>query len=768
MVKKYLILLNALLFCLNATAQVGNLTNNTGYQVIADSSGIHAPYFSFSPNSLSRNKHWKGKWIWLNQARFAGYQKTNTLWLPDTASGAVPYQALFRKTMDIAGTPSSAVLFISGDVMFNVYVNDRFVGRGPANIGSDYADNHSPDYWYYSTFDVKPYLKKGKNIIAVAVFASAFEISATTSSRGRFICDLALDNQQAVISTDETWKCNLDTSFSNGGRLLTYDASKAAEGWRKTGYDDSGWASASAVAIADGNKLFNSQIPVPINLPLDALRIMAITGPQAPVVSKADFFKPHKGANEFILDFGKNLPAYISFKAFSDKEDSIVISPYEKLGYQPNRSFKYICRQGFNDYQTPNLSVFRYLKVQVYAKNNLAFQSFKADFSSYPVQYQGQFECSDPFYNELWHIARWTTQMCMNDMLYDSPLHQEPIGCTGDYFIESLNDYYAFGDAWLIRQNLVQTVMMLRKNDYKMFHTSYSLLWVQMMLKYYEYTGDKELVKQLSPDVQKLLDRFGTYLDKDYLLSDAPNYMFMDWIRIKEFNAHHPPAVIGMGYLTMMYYKSLEDGAEINNLTGNYEAGKTDDLLALKIKSALNRRLYVKEKGLYKDGIPFITKVKPGGWLPADKDMVTYSPHVNTLAVLYDIAPKGEQKALMNYVVSQKEYQLQPYFMSYVLAAFHHVNEIDAGLRQVGLWKNGIDSSTYTLKENWDDKTEDGYTGDFSHAWGGSPLLFLSQNILGVSPASPGFKKIKIVPYVGEKSLLQAVRCRWAKIKRSW
>ena len=749
--KKYLILFQTLFYGCFATAQVSYQTNNTSYHVMSDSSGIHTANFNFSANRLAKNKHWVGKWIWLNRSTFARYQKTNTLWLPDTSRNAVPYQALFRKTTSLRTLPGSAVLFISGDVMFNVYVNGHFVGRGPVNIGSDYADKRSPDYWYYSSFNIKPYLTKGKNSIAVTVFASAFEISATTSSSGRFICDLSLNNQPAILSTDDTWKCNLDTGYNNTGRLLTYDANKSKDGWRKTNYDDSDWAMATVISSADGNRLFNSQIPVPISLPLRPVRFMSIINGQMSVPSERDFFKPQSGENEFMLDFGKNMPAYISFKAFSEKGDSIIVSPYEKLDYQSNRSFKYICRQGFNDYHTPNLSVFRYLKIRVYAKNELTFKSFKADFSSYPVQYQGQFECSNPFYNELWRITRWTTQMCMNDMLYDSPLHQEPIGCTGDYFIESLNDYYAFGDAWLIRQNLIQTAMMLRKNGFKMFHTSYSLLWIQMMLKYYEYTGDKELIKQLSPDVQKLLDRFTTYLDNDYLLSDAPNYMFMDWIRIREFNAHHPPAVIGMGYLTMMYYQALKDGSAINQISGNYQIGKRNDLLAAKIKSALNRRLYVKEKGLYKDGIPFITKVKPGEWLPADKDLVTYSPHVNTLAVLYDIAPKNQQVTLMNYVVNQKEYRLQPYFMSYVLAALHHINKIDEGLQQIDLWKNGIDTSTYTLKENWNDKTEDGYSGDYSHAWGGSPLLFMSQSILGISPAGPGFRKIKITPYAGGK-----------------
>ena len=59
-------------------------------------------------------------------------------------------------------------------------------------------------------------------------------------------------------------------------------------------------------------------------------------------------------------------------------------------------------------------------------------------------------------------------------------------------------------------------------------------------------------------------------------------------------------------------------------------------------------------KGLYRDGKPFQTSVKPGQWLPADKDIETFSPHVNLLAVLYDLAPKAQQAAIVEKVLGRK------------------------------------------------------------------------------------------------------------------
>ncbi len=86
--------------------------------------------------------------------------------------------------------------------------------------------------------------------------------------------------------------------------------------------------------------------------------------------------------------------------------------------------------------------------------------------------------------------------------------------------------------------------------------------------------------------------------------------------------------------------------------------------------------------------------------------------------------------------------------MFFVLSACDHAGKFNTlGLDLLKKWENGMDEETYTLKEIWQDITGSGLNGDYSHAWGGSPLYFLSKNILGVNSAIPGGKKIEIVPF---------------------
>jgi len=725
-----------------------SLTHDVNPVISIDSTGISAQPYSFSPDQLFPKTNWQGDWIWLNESQYPDFQETRTVWI--NSQQPCMYRAQFRKEFDLSEIPGQALLCLTADVSFRAYLNGHFIGQGPANIGSDYEDTRPPEHWFFAIHDVRQHLQTGKNILAVEVYAFDLALSEITSGAGKLICDLDTGLNQTLLATDTTWKCQVDTSVSRANGALVFDATQASPDWEKIDFDDRHWPNASVKTAPKTGCLTPSQIPVPIRQPLPATQIRENSPTHKDGKIENSLFAREWQHAGFTLDFGRNLSAYYTFEVTAQAGDTLKFFPREKNS--PNRPLVYICRAGKNHFTTSQLNVFRYLTVEISSENGLKIDSLHALYSSYPVNYGGRFTCSDPFFTQLWDIARWTTQMCMQDLHLDSPMHQEPLACTGDYLIESLSNYHAFGDPWLARQDLIKTARMLQKNGYDMFHTSYSLLWVQMLHNYFQFTGDAQLVHDLLPHVNRLNALFATYLDENFLVSQAPDYMFMDWIKINKFNAHHPPAVIGMGYLSAFYYQSLRLAAEFNALAGDENQSRKNQELAEKIKRGLNQWLWDESKGIYKDGLPFKSRVQPHFWLPADEDIVTYSPHVNTLAVLYDIAPQNYQNQIMDYVIAQKEIDLQPYFSYFVLSALAHIGRFDAdGLAFINKWKNGIDLETYTLKENWQDKTEFGYGGDFSHAWGGSPLIFLSRQILGITPAMPGFTKIRLVPFVSQQ-----------------
>ncbi|MBK8946872.1 MAG: hypothetical protein IPM32_16610 [Ignavibacteriae bacterium] len=744
-----------LLFCFciginNIISQNKFLTNDHAYNSISDYSGVYVKNTNFNPNELFIKKNWNGKWIWVNNKIYKEYQESFSTWINNNPERNKKYRALFRKKFTLKNLPELSVLSITGDVSFRAYLNNKLIAFGPPNIGSDYEDKNPPNHWFFTSHNVLKELKLGENILAVEVLSFDLVLSETTSGKGKFICDLDTSKNETIISTDETWKCVIDTSYGNINNCFSFNSNLEPKNWFDENFNDEGWSIASIVNFKIDDYLLQSKIPISFKHKIQPIIIIEKTKSGELLIEKNSLLNKSFCETEITLDFGKNISGFYSFKITAYKNDTIKIIPIEKK--RANRKIIFICKDGVNDFSIPYLNVFRYLTFQISSKKGIKINSLGIEYSSYPISYSGSFSCSDEFYTMLWNIIRSTTQMCMQSLYLDSPLHQEPLACTGDYLIESLSNYYAFGDKWLARQDLIKTAKMLEKNNYDMFHTSYSLLWVQWLVDYFRYSGDVGIVKELLPHVNQLNELFSKFLDEKFLLSQAPDYMFMDWIKIDKFNAHHPPSVIGTGYLTAFYYKSLIEASKLNEIVGNDFEKEKNIALASKIKTAFNKHLWDEKQKLYKDGIPFLSNVKKHFWLPEDENIVTYSPHVNTLAVLYDIAPREKQDEIMNYVIAQEKIDLQPYFTYYVLSALTKINKFSTdGLRLLDKWKNGIDLETYTLKENWQDETELGYVGDYSHAWGGSPLFFMSSEILGITPEKPGYKTIKFTPFKNEK-----------------
>jgi hypothetical protein len=214
--------------------------------------------------------------------------------------------------------------------------------------------------------------------------------------------------------------------------------------------------------------------------------------------------------------------------------------------------------------------------------------------------------------------------------------------------------------------------------------------------------------------------------------------MFMDWVSTNGIACHHPPAVIGQGYMTAFFYQALANGIRVSELTGDQADVQKYMTLRAQIAEAYNHELWNADKGLYRDGKAFVTSVKPGHWLPADKEMETFSVQNNSLAVLYDLAPPDRQQTVINNMLKTSPVNATPYFMHYVLSAIAHAGLFDQyGVAQMHAWH--IVPETQTCLEM-------GTRGDHSHGWIGTPTYQMSSVILGIKPTGPAFSTFSICP----------------------
>lgn len=174
---------------------------------------------------------WKARWIWYPEQR--------------TISRTF---VLFRKTFELAAVPAGAVpAWVSGNSRYQLWVNGRFVQRGPAP--SD------PRYWDVDPVDLAPHLHAGRNVVAAVVCflgggdGTYVPSAPDGSGEGQgflFQCD-ALG-----LASGEDWRTLRPRCWRHGSyqrwflRCLQeeFDARHYPEGWASPEYDDRDWKAA--------------------------------------------------------------------------------------------------------------------------------------------------------------------------------------------------------------------------------------------------------------------------------------------------------------------------------------------------------------------------------------------------------------------------------------------------------------------------------------------------------------------------------------------
>jgi hypothetical protein len=700
----------AVIFLLHATPMRASETadprgpiDNPNMTVTADAQGVQTHGYQFQ-NDSAKPTPWQAHWIWLG-------------------GGQPAVAAMFRKEVVLADAPQTVKAWMTADIKYRLYINGSLVARGPVDQGRDYFGGNT-HRWFYDYRDLTPFFTKGTNVITAEVFRD-WPINFTVS-RGSpgFLFESEITDgsgQKTTVASDASWRSLTAAQFPD---TSVYIAANEPAGWRLAGFDDSAWP-ASRELKDIWEPLVPSELP-----PLMEARYPVLRSEGLPEN------KTFTNDGSFKVVFDRVLSAYPTIKVKGGKGALLTI--------QANHLAKFVPGGGESYFEFPFMTevVPSFTVTLTHVTEPITIEDVGATFTSQPLEYKGAFACSDSKLNDLWKVSRWAVQICLQTHHLDSPNHQEPISDPGDYVIEGMVNNYAFAQPWLLRQDIRKFAWVLADENYHNFHTSYSIAWLQMLMDYYDYTGDKSLMVEMSPYVQKLMDTYASWRGPNGILSDAPNYMFMDWVNIGGFACHHPPAVIGQGYLTAFFYHGLEMASRVATLTGDMASVEKYAQLRQEIKTAFNRELWVADKGLYRDGEPFVTSVKPYDWLPADQNIETFSPHVNMLAVLFDLAPKAQQAAIVDKVLAEKPLNTQPWFMYWVFKAIDHAGRFDQyGVDQMHRWQ--IMPETQSFLEMWG-------TGDLSHGWCSSPLVQMSARVLGVTPASPGFDTIAIRPELAD------------------
>lgn len=660
------------------------------------------------------------KWIWLSKEKHPEKQNTiNTVFYD--GEKRVYAVAEFTKKYSFEKLIEKIDLRFSADTYFELYLNGEIIATGPVPIGTDFIGNENVRGQHYAseaTFEVNG---------NVAEFFARVKMGPVgdyeySQGHGGFMlsgCVVFADGTKTVINTDESWLARLNGAYTGA---YSYDARIKSGEYSAAEIVTDIWHTRTA--------------------PLPLLSEEKLLPDCAEIAVKAGESKTA------FTEFDKIYAAYLDIAVKAKGTVKIKVTDFETQVDGRSRSAE-IVFDGDGEYRSMQVHSVGGLKLEIANESDDEIKLYPAIIAvNYPVTVEAKTRTSDEDLDLVLDVCRHTLKICRQHIHLDSPCHYEPLACTGDYYIESLMTAHSFGDMRLAEFDVIRTAELIRNNGGRMFHTTYSLIWVMMMYDTYMRSGNIAMLKECCDALIMLPDLFETYVDESGIIENPPDYMFIDWLYIDEISLHHPPKALGQTCLNMFYYGALTNAEKVFAIIGETAMAELCSQKAESLKNAINNLLFDKEKQMYFEGLNTPTPENLlCSWMPQNTSKRYYRKHANILAAYVGICDKSTAQSLIHRIMSDEiNGEYQAYFAHYLFEA---------------IYRNGLrDEYTLTVAERWKQPVKDcskglaegfippepTYSFDHSHAWGGTPLYSVPQAITGLEIIEPGYKKIKLNP----------------------
>ncbi len=682
----------------------------------------------------------KDKWIWLDPELYSEHQTTVLAPFGNKEKGNYAV-AEFLKKYTFTSEPVSMKLRFSADTVARLFVNGESAINGPVSVGGDFLDNRADltPYWQWYASEITVVFGEGEDDRANGVIY--------LPSRG---CELDF---YAVVQLSPTSFC--DFSKGHGGLLVSAEVTFADESVEEISTDES-WLSRRLAAYTlpevyderkgDDRELSSAVVTADIwhaecaSIPTRVENLIYPEGGKGITVAAYTEI-------EIPVHFDRIYAGYISVEIRSAGEVEVSVD-FRELSDDTSGTCEMMTFIGSKCYTGLKIHSAGTLYVRVKNRTESTCTLDVGMVKTYlPSRTDAQTVTSDAELNDILANCKHSLKFCRQYIHLDSPRHLEPLACTGDYYIETLMSAFSYADMDLAKLDCYRTAELILGNG-RMFHTTYSLIWVRMLYDVYMMSGDKSLFERCREALDRLLSLFEGYVGEEGIIDTPPDYMFVDWIYIDGYTLHHPPKALGQSALNMFYYGALDASERIYDVLGDDELASATRVKKNHLKKAINERLYDKERGLYFEGENTPTpEYLIGEWMPENTDKRYYRVNSNVLAAAFGVAERERAQRILKEILTDDSFSdYQPYFAHFVLEAIfkNELNE-EFTLKVIDKWREQHRICPKGLAEGFL-PPEPGYRFDHSHAWGGTPLYSLPRAMTGLEILEPGMTRLRLKP----------------------
>lgn len=709
-------------------------------------------------------------------------------WITHPTAPATEFAVVnFRRTFEVTTLPDSLPVMVSADNRYQLFVNGQRVGEGPSR--GDLL------HWRYETFDLRPYIRTGENVIAAIVWNYGIDKPWSQES---YRLGFLLQPKSSVLEnlkTDEQWLTHHNQAYAPilgarerlGAYLVTgpqlrIDGNKMPWGWEDENYDDTEWLPAKTITRGSpalgGTEIYWGLVPREIPLfsrtlldqPLP-LRIEEeyANHPTGPDTTPLNIILPST-QRKILIRFKKLENAFHAFKFKGGENAKVRVVYAESLfdaeGKKGNRQEttgkkikgiydEFILDGERRSYTTPWFRTALYMELQIEnAADTLFIEDIRSESFAYPFTPLAFF--TDPENtlrtDQIWEVGWQTARMCAQETYVDCPYYEQ-LQYVGDTRIQALISLYVTGDDRLMRKAIKvfdesRTSEGLTQSRYPsnvpQVIPPYSLSWVEMVGDYWLHRPDTTFVRERLEGVRAVLRWYDQQLLVNGMIGSTPYWNFVDWTPQWAWDPVYriggvPDVAGGSSILSLQYVGALRTAERLFDYFGDWQQASIYGRRADKVARAVTQLCWKADRELFSD-------------TPRGK---AFSQHANILALLTNLAPAAApeimiagsegiptfRNQLLGKILQDSSLiQVSEYFRFYLVQALYHTGNAHRYLDQLEVWEAYLDQGFTTFPEKPGDTRSD------CHAWSASPNYDLLATFAGIRPASSGFAHVSVTP----------------------
>lgn len=719
-------------------------------------------------------------------------------WITGAEPLQPPYALAFRNRFAVQ-TEETVRIHVTADERYELYLDGRRIGRGPER-----SDRH---HWFFETYDLT--LTPGEHVLVARVWVLGDLSPVAQMSlppQGLVVCADDPKWEEVLNTCTARWEYkrldgfDMDPAFGGWftGATLKVDGTRVPWGWERG--EGEGWQTAAArqhaISYHRGDRLpehvlepaslppmlerpwqgakvrfvadlraeSTANIPIRLNehLPAEAEAWQKLLDGNAPL------HIPAHTARRVIIDLQNYVCAYPEVVLSGGGKALVRVHWQESLYEDPRRSAKgnrdeiegkYFCmvwhlKDGYGDtfitdggqerqFNSHWWRAGRYVEVVVRtADEPLTIDRLTFLETRYPLEPESRFTADDGRIQPITDIAVRALQMCSHETYMDCPFYEQ-LMYVGDTRLQVLVTYVLTRDDRLPRKALrmfdsSRINRGITQSRYpsrlEQIIPPFSLYWVAMVHDFAMWRDDLALLRSLMPGVRSVMEAHLAQMDENGLFRWIDGWNYADWV--PGWRGGIPPAsegISGVHHWQLVYTLNL--WAELEQMLGEHELAQRARRYRDVTAEAGVAAFWDDRRGLLAD----------------DLSREHFSEHTQCFAILSGCLEEQKVQRIAQTLLQPNDLaKATVYFSHYLFEAFRLLHQPDAILQRLDLWYGFVKDGLKTTIESPEPARSD------CHAWGAHPIYHFYTSLLGIRPAEPGFRRVRIEPQLGSLNSVQA------------